>query len=110
MDLLREVARDLVRRKANSSVVVERLHAAVMEKAPAMPPHFKTPAQVARFKRAQREFDQVLLELALTSPQEIQTRNSLASPNYSLRIVNFDQESSTSPIFHKPAARTLAMS
>ena len=91
MDLLREATRDLVRRKASTPVSADRLRKAVLEKAPAMPVHFKSPAQVARFKRAQREFDQVLLDLALTSPQEIQVRNSIVSPKRSLRILNFDQ-------------------
>ncbi len=42
-----------------------------------MPAQFKTAAQVARFKRAQREFDQVVLDLQLASPDAIQERNSL---------------------------------
>lgn len=91
MDLLREATRDLVRRKAASATLAERLRKAVWEKAPATPAHFKTPAQVARFKRSQREFDQVLLDLSLTTPQEVQARNSIVSPKRSLRIVNFDQ-------------------
>lgn len=91
MDLLREATRELVRRKAASPSSAEQLRKAVMARAPEMPAHFKTPAQVARFKRAQREFDQVLLDLALTSPQEVQARNSIVSPKRSLRILNFDQ-------------------
>lgn len=88
MDLLREATRDLVRRKAASATSTERLRKGVLEKAPAIPANFKTPAQVARFKRAQREFNQVLLDLALNSPEEIQARNSIASPTQRLRMVN----------------------
>lgn len=91
MDLLREAARDFVRRKADTSVSAEKLRRAVMEKAPEMPARFETPAQVARFKRAQREFDQVLLDLALVDPQELQARNSIVSRRRSLRIVDFDR-------------------
>jgi hypothetical protein len=47
--------------------------------APMMPKHFKTAAQVSRFKRSQREFDQVLLDLGLATPEAIQQRNSLVS-------------------------------
>jgi hypothetical protein len=54
------------------------------------PASFKTAAQVARFKRAQREFDQVLLDLALASPPAIQQRNSIASPRRAVRMINFD--------------------
>ncbi len=35
-------------------------------------------------------FDQVLLDLALASPQAIQQRNSIASPRRAVRMVNFD--------------------
>lgn len=91
MDLLREAARDFVRRKADTSVSAEKLRRTVMEKAPEMPARFETPAQVARFKRAQREFDQVLLDLALVDPQELQARNSIVSLRRSLRIVDFDR-------------------
>lgn len=42
-----------------------------------MPKRFKTAAQVARFKRAQRYFDQVLLDLDISSPQDVKQRNSV---------------------------------
>jgi hypothetical protein len=91
MALLREATRDLVKRKVSDPTQLERLRQAVWEKAPRMPAHFKTVAQVARFKRAQREFDQVLLDLALASPQAIQQRNSVASPRRTIRLIDFDQ-------------------
>jgi hypothetical protein len=56
-----------------------------------MPAHFKTAAQVARFKRAQREFDQVLLDLGLASPQAIQQRNSVVPSRRIIRLIDFDQ-------------------
>jgi hypothetical protein len=55
-----------------------------------MPSRFKTPAQVARFKRAQREFDQVLLDLELASPRAIQARNSIVPSRQAIRI-DFDR-------------------
>lgn len=91
MALLREATRDLVKRKTNEPAQLERLRQAVWEKAPQMPTRFKTVAEVARFKRAQREFDQVLLDLALASPQAIQQRNSLVSPRRTIRLIDFDQ-------------------
>lgn len=91
MALLRQATRELVRKKGGEPIQAERLRQIVWQKAPQMPALFKTAAQVARFKRAQREFDQVLLDLALASPQAIQQRNSLAAPQRAVRIVNFDQ-------------------
>jgi len=98
MALLRQATRDLVRRKASEPIQAERLRQAVWQKAPQMPVRFKTAAQVARFKRAQREFDQVLLDLALASPQAIQQRNSVVSPRRVIRMIDFDQAHATTAV------------
>lgn len=90
MDLLRTAARELVRKRSASPKQRESLRDAVRQSEPAMPASFATAAQLARFKRAQREFDQVVLELGLASPQEIQARNSVARMNRSVRLINFD--------------------
>ena len=95
MALLRQATRELVRNRAAEPIQADRLRQAVWAKAPRMPTHFKTAAQVARFKRAQREFDQVLLDLALASPQAIQQRNSVASPRRAIRMIDFDQAHAT---------------
>lgn len=87
MALLRHAARQLVREKAAVSDL--RLRELVLAKAPKMPTRFKTAAQVTRFKRAQREFDQVLLDLALVSPHAIQQRNSVASASRPVRMIDF---------------------
>lgn len=91
MALLRQATRELVRQKATEPTRADQLRRAVWDKAPRMPAHFKTAAQVARFKRSQREFDQVLLDLALASPQAIQQRNSVVSPPRAIRMIDFDQ-------------------
>lgn len=87
MALLRRAARQLVREKA--SAPDQSLRALVLAKAPRMPGRFKTPAQVARFKRAQREFDQVLLDLGLVSPAALQRRNSVAPASRPVRMIDF---------------------
>jgi hypothetical protein len=56
-----------------------------------MPMRFKTAAQVARFKRQQREFDQALLDMALASPQAIQQRNSIVPSRRGIRLIDFDE-------------------
>lgn len=89
--VLRDAVRSLVRRKADNSALAARLRQTVWEKAPKMPAHFKTAAQVSRFKRAQREFDQVLLDLALANPESIQRRNSIASSQRGIRMIDFDK-------------------
>lgn len=98
MALLRQATRELVRKRATDPIQAERLRQLVWQKAPQMPALFKTAAQVARFKRAQREFDQVLLDLALASPQAMQQRNSIASPRRAVRMVNFDLAHATAAV------------
>lgn len=89
MDLLRSAARQLVRERAAVPAHAAALRAVVWQMAPQMPPRFKTPAQLARFKRAQREFDQVLLDLRLAAPAEVQTRNSIVPSDRPVRLLNF---------------------
>ena len=50
-----------------------------------------TAAQLARFKRSQREFDQVLLDLQLATPDAVQARNSIVSPHGKIRIVELER-------------------
>ncbi|MGH8019736.1 MAG: hypothetical protein ACREIA_15935 [Opitutaceae bacterium] len=90
MALLREATRELVRRKAAETDPI-RLREVVWSKAPRMPARFKSAAQVARFKRAQREFDRVVLDLNLARPADVQARNSIASPTRPIRILEFDR-------------------
>jgi hypothetical protein len=95
MALLREAARDLVRRRAAAPGQAEALRALVWRLTPRMPARFNTPAQVARFKRAQREFDQVILDLAFASSLEVQDRNSLLPFRQTVRLIDFDRSHAT---------------
>jgi hypothetical protein len=92
MALLRQAVRELIRnRVAAAPRQAEALRAAVWHKAPRMPARFKTAAQVARFKRMQREFDQAVLDLGLVSPALVQERNSIVSSSQVIRLIDFDQ-------------------
>lgn len=89
MDLLRSAARDLVRQRAAMPQHAAALRSIVWECAPQMPARFKTRAQLSRFKRAQREFDRVLVDLQIAAPAEVQARNSIAPVNRPVRLLNF---------------------
>ena len=91
MDLLRQAARELVRQRAAMPRHANSVRNVVWQLAPQMPEKFKTAAQLARFKRAQREFDQVLLDLEIAAPAEVQARNSIIPANRPIRLVNFDR-------------------
>jgi len=89
MDLLRSAARQVVRERAALPTHAKALRSVVLLMAPQMPSRFKTRAQLARFKRAQREFDQVLLDLHIAAPAEVQARNSIVPSNRPIRLLNF---------------------
>src|SRR6185437_14589528 len=63
MALLREGARNVVKRRTAIPAQAAALRTVVWRMAPKMPARFNTSAQVSRFKRSQREFDQVVLDL-----------------------------------------------
>jgi hypothetical protein len=91
MALLREAARNVVRQRAATPAHADALRSLVWRMAPAMPVRFKTPAQVARFKRTQREFDRVILDLQIADPAAVQDRNSIVASRQAVRMIDFDR-------------------
>jgi hypothetical protein len=91
MALLREAAREAVRKRATQPARARELQEVVWRLAPRMPRQFKTAAQLARFKRSQREFDQVVLDLQLVAPADVQARNSIVAPGQRVQLLSFDR-------------------
>lgn len=89
MALLREAAREAVRSRTEDPVLARELRAEVSKFAPSAPARFKSPAKLARFKRAQREFDRTLLDLNLASAAAIQERNSVATAGAPAELIDF---------------------
>jgi len=89
--LMREAIRDLVKRRAANPAQTEALRSAVWKLAPRIV-NARTPSKVARFKREQRAFDQVVLDLQLAEPAEIEARNSIAHPDYPIRKIDLSAE------------------
>jgi hypothetical protein len=87
MALLRQAVRDTVRARADDPAQATRLRSVVMPFRPEPPERFVTAAQLTRFKRAQREFDEVLLALQLASPDALQSRNSIVASHCKIRIL-----------------------
>ena len=95
MALLRQAARNLVRERLSEPVRAKALLPMVWTFAPKLPAHFKTPAQLARFKREQREFDRVILDLQLATPAAVQQRNSVVPSNRIVHILELDPSHAT---------------
>ena len=90
VDVVREAIRELVKRRAEDPLRAELLRTEVWNLAPRFPSKLRTRAQVSRFKREQREFDQVVLDLNLAAPKEIEARNSIAHPDHPIRLIGFE--------------------
>jgi L-alanine-DL-glutamate epimerase-like enolase superfamily enzyme len=97
MALLRQATRDFVRSHVTATPAkAQALRAVAWLEMPRMPMRFKTPAKVARFKRAQREFDRVILDLGLANPVSIQDRNSIVSSSQAIKLIDFDRSHAAS--------------
>ena len=83
------------KRHSATPSIADAIRALVWQLAPKMPARFKTSAQVSRFKRAQREFDQVVLDLKLATPASIQNRNSIVAAQQTVRLIDFDRAHAT---------------
>jgi hypothetical protein len=79
-ELLRQGARRLIAERAALRKAIRRV---LEEHAPVMPTEFRSPAKVSKYKRNQREFDQLLEDLNLVDVEELQRKNSLVeTPEY----------------------------
>jgi uncharacterized protein (DUF2236 family) len=87
-NLVRLAIRRLVAKRATDPAMAEPLRRAVMAATPRVPPQFRSAAQVARFKRQQRELDLLLQELNLAKPGDVQTGNSVVRNRANLRLVS----------------------
>ena len=91
-ELLRRATRDLVKERLATPRLAPALSSTIWAFAPQMPVEFKTPAKLARFKREQREFDQVVLDLQLATPAAVQQRNSIVPVRRAIRILELDHD------------------
>ena len=88
-DLLRLGARRLIAERAADPDLRQAIRSVLEEHAPVMPTEFRSAAKVSKFKRNQREFDQLLEDLNLAEAEELQRRNSLADGPEYVRLTEF---------------------
>ena len=96
MALMRQAMREAVKKRVEDSSKGKWLRSTIMRFAPKPPEIFTTAAQLARFKRSQREFDRVLLDLNLISQEGMQSLNSIVSPKCKLRIFELERSNASS--------------
>lgn len=91
MALIREAVREAVKKRIKDSSRKNWMWPLVMRFAPSPPNKFLSPAHLSRFKRNQREFDQMLLDLHLTTPDCMESRNSIVSPKCKIRVLELER-------------------
>ena len=96
--LLRQAGRELVRKHALVPEQAQAIRAAVWAFAPQMPSRFRTAAQLARFKRRRREFEQLVLDLQAVEPSVIQARNTAIPPGCEIRILGLHPHHATTDL------------
>ena len=87
---MRQAVRETIKKYADNNSNRKRLRSIVMRFAPELPLRFDSHVQIMRFKRQQREFDQVILDLNLADSKAIEERNSIISPCCKLRILELE--------------------
>jgi DNA-binding NarL/FixJ family response regulator len=88
-DLLRQGARRIIAERVANPELRKAIRRVLEMHAPVMPKQFRSPAKVSKFKRSQREFDQLLKELNLFEAEELQRRNSLTEAPEYVRLTEF---------------------
>jgi hypothetical protein len=88
--LVREGVRSVVGARAADPGLAGRLRDVAMRFAPKPPSGKVSAAQLARFKCDCREFDRTLIDLRLSTPLEIQARNSIVPPGCKVRVLELE--------------------
>lgn len=93
MALMREAIRETIRKHiSDSQQQSDRLRKIVMSYAPKPDQHFSSTSQLSRFKRSQREFDQILLDLQLSDSDTVEKHNSIISPTSKIRVLELEHK------------------
>lgn len=74
-NLIRQAVRKAIAERVDDPRLKKTVRQTVAQHAPKVPIEFRSAAKVSKFKREQREYDQLLQELKLADPEELQLRN-----------------------------------
>ena len=90
MDLMRKSLRIMISKHVEKSSRKEDIQKLVLRYAPKPPNQSLTPARLSRFKQKQREFDSLMLELQLSTPENIENQNSIIPLGSKIKIMEFE--------------------
>ena len=89
MNLMRDGIRSEIRRYAADEAKRLKIYGIAKMFEPTINKESLSPADLARFKRKQRDFDSLLMELNLETPERMEEMNSIVSPTTPIRIREF---------------------
>ncbi len=92
---MRRAIRKWIKQHPDANLLTDELLKETQSFAPKHPNSFTNRRQVDRFKKEQREFDQLMLDLGLTSADAVEASNSVVSPGANIQVVGFGERHGT---------------
>ena len=89
MDLMREGIRNEIRKYAANLLTHQEISDLLKKFEPKINNKLSSPADITKFKREQRDFDSLLMELKLATPDYIEEKNSVISPTTQIQVMEF---------------------
>ncbi len=90
MDLIRDSIRTKIKEHITHFSNPNELQDIINKWTPVAPKEIKTAADLSKFKKEQRKFDEILLELDLLTPQKVAEKNSFIPVDKKIRILEFE--------------------
>jgi pilus assembly protein TadC len=91
MDLMREGIRNEIRRYAENERAREVVFDILKDFEPVPEDEWRSPAELAKFKRKQRCFARLMLDLKLKTPDNIEKDNSAVPSSAEIRVLEFEE-------------------
>ncbi|MDT8389278.1 MAG: hypothetical protein RRC34_02070 [Lentisphaeria bacterium] len=88
---MRRAIRKWIKQHPDANLLTDELLKETQSFAPKLPDSFSSRRQVERFKKEQREFDQIMLDLGLASADAVDVSNSVVSPGANIQVAGFGE-------------------
>ena len=92
MELMRKAIRNEIRMYARQEAKRDEISGIIKEFEPKISENVTSPTDIAKFKCKQRDFDRLLLELDLETPESIEKKNSLIPPASKIRVLELETQ------------------
>jgi len=90
-DMMQEGIRNEIRKYAENESVRKEILNILKDFEPKLKEEITSPTELAKFKREQRNFDNLMLNLKLETPDHIEENNSVVPPSAKIRVLEFGE-------------------